>query len=132
MLIKNIISYEDFETYMKNYDHIFINISANWCKPCMEIKPLIEKFVAVINEKNVIYLKLNYDLYDYDESFHFYFGVKKIPYFGYIKNGKLINTFGSSDFTFVSKKIFEIITLIKSEENSIGMVKSEENSNVIS
>jgi thiol-disulfide isomerase/thioredoxin len=124
MLIKNIISYDDLLNYIKTYKHIFINISANWCKPCNEIKPLIEKFVSVINENNVIYLKLNHTVYDDDDSFNHFFGMKKIPYFGYIKDGELITSFVSGDFPFVSKKIYEYIAIIKSEENSEGNNKS--------
>jgi len=124
MLIKNIISYDDLLNYKKNYKHIFINISANWCKPCNEIKPLIEKFVSVINENNVIYLKLNHTVYDDDDSFNHFFGMNKIPYFGYIKNGELITSFVSGDFPFVSKKIYEYIAIIKSEEKSEGNNKS--------
>lgn len=116
MLIQNIISYEDLLNYIKNYNHIFINISANWCKPCNEIKPLIEKFVSVINENNVIYLKLNYAVYEEDDLFNKFFNMKKIPYFGYIKNGELISSFGSGDFSYVSKKIFDYISMIKLEE----------------
>ena len=118
MLIQNIISYDDFLNYTKNYKHIFINISANWCKPCNEIKPLIEKFVSVINENNAIYLKLNHSVYEEDDLFNSFFQMKKIPYFGYIKDGVLIYSFISGDFSFVSKKIFNTISSIKSEINN--------------
>ena len=119
MLIENITSYKNYLNYIKNYKYIFINISANWCKPCHEIKPLIEKFVSVINEPNVIYLKLNYAVYEEDDSFEILFKMKKIPYFGFIKEGKLVDSFVSGEFSFVSKKIFDHITSIKLEETNL-------------
>jgi len=119
MKIENITSYENFENYLKEYKYIFINISANWCKPCNEIKPSLEKFISVINENNIIYLKLNYSVYEEEYLFDSYFGMKKIPYFAFIKDGILKESFVSGDFSYVSKKIFDYITNIKSEDLKI-------------
>jgi thiol-disulfide isomerase/thioredoxin len=107
MLIQNILSYEDFESYLKRYKNIVVNISATWCKPCMQIKPQIEKFVSVIDNSQIIYLKLDNAIYDEFPEFNNYFNIKKIPYFALISEKKIIDSFISGDFIYVSKKIYE-------------------------
>lgn len=117
MLIKSIFSYDDFNNYLEKYKYIIVNIGAKWCKPCELIKPQIEKFVNVINEDNVIYLKLDNSIYEDNIKFHRFFNLKKIPYFILIKENNILESFVSGDFNFVSKKIFEYVTNIKNEEN---------------
>lgn len=112
MLIQNVISYEDFSNYMKNYKYVIVNISASWCKPCVAIKPRIEKFVSVIEESEYIYLKIDNSVYEEDPNFDIFFGLKKIPYFAFIKDNSMVDSFVNGDFDFVSKKI---ILFIKSE-----------------
>ena len=109
MLIQNVISYEDFSNYMKNYKYVIVNISAPWCKPCVAIKPKIEKFVSVIEESDYIYLKIDNSIYEEDPDFDNYFGLKKIPYFAFIKDNNMIDSFVNGDFDFVSHKIMLFI-----------------------
>jgi thiol-disulfide isomerase/thioredoxin len=116
MLIQNITSYEDFEIYLEKYKYIIVNISATWCKPCIALKPYIEKFVTVIDEIEFIYLKLDNNIYDTDNRFEIFFNLKKIPYFCMIQNKKIIDSFISSDFSFVSKKIYDSVTFKKNDD----------------
>jgi thiol-disulfide isomerase/thioredoxin len=109
MLIQNVISYEDFSNYMKNYKYVIVNISAPWCKPCVAIKPKIEKFVSVIDESDYIYLKIDNSIYDEDSDFDKFFGLKKIPYFAFIKDNLNVDSFVNGDFDFVSQKIMLFI-----------------------
>lgn len=120
MLIQNITSYEDFETYLQKYKYIIVNISATWCKPCIALKPHIEKFVSVIDEIEFIYLKLDNNIYDTDNRFEIFFKLKKIPYFSIIKNEKIIDSFVSSDFSIVSKNIYDIVASKKNEEKILN------------
>jgi len=120
MLIQNITSYEDFETYLQKYKYIIVNISALWCKPCIALKPHIEKFVTVIDEIDFIYLKLDNKIYETDHKFDVFFNLKKIPYFCIIQNEKIIDSFVSSDFSFVSKKIYDNISIKKDEEKKLN------------
>jgi thioredoxin-like negative regulator of GroEL len=110
MLIQNIISYDDFINYIQNYKCIIVNISAIWCKPCIALKPDIEKFISVIDEINIIYLKLDESIYGEDDRFQNFFGMSKIPYFAFIKDSKIIDKFVSGDFNIVSKRLFEHIS----------------------
>jgi thiol-disulfide isomerase/thioredoxin len=109
MLIQNVISYEDFSNYMKNYKYVIVNISAPWCKPCVAIKPKIEKFVSVIDESEYIYLKIDNSIYEEDPDFDNFFELKKIPYFAFIKDNLMIDSFVNGDFDFVSQKIMLFI-----------------------
>jgi thiol-disulfide isomerase/thioredoxin len=110
MLIKNVSSFNDFNNYLQNYKFIIVNISATWCKPCMSLKKILEDFINVIENKEFIYLKIEYHIYEEEiVLFQKYFDVKKIPYFTYIKNNEIIESFISSDFRFVSKKIFDYV-----------------------
>lgn len=115
MLIQNVVSYEDFNNYLGNYKCLIVNISAIWCKPCMAIKPQIEKFISVINESEIVYLKLDESVYSEDSRFETIFGMSKIPYFAFIKNSQVIDKFVSGDFNTVSKRLFEHISREKVE-----------------
>ena len=120
MLIKNIITYDDFINNLKKYNLVIVNISASWCRPCIALKPNIEKFLSVIDKENIIYLKLDHSIYEFDVRFETLFNVGKIPYFAFIKDGKLIDSFVSGDFDFVSKRLFENISKEKNIDNNIN------------
>lgn len=116
MLIQNVMSYENFENYLKEYKYVIVNISAIWCKPCIALKPHIEKFVNVIDDSEIIYLKIDNSIYEEESEFNNFFHLKKIPYFSLIKNGIMTESFVNGDFDFVSKKIFNFITSKKTED----------------
>jgi len=116
MLIQNIISFEQFKDYINNYKYIIVNIGATWCKPCIVIKPQIEKFISVIDEMDYIYLKIDNLIFDEDIEFQIFFKLDKIPYFGFIKNGTIIDNFVSGDFNIVSKRLFDKITYEREED----------------
>ena len=109
MLIQNVVSYEDFMNYTKNYKYVIVNISASWCKPCVAIKPKIEKFVSVIDESDYIYLKIDNSIYEEDSDFDNFFALKKIPYFSFIKDNLIVDSFVNGDFDYVSQKIMLFI-----------------------
>jgi thiol-disulfide isomerase/thioredoxin len=126
MHIKNIESYENFQEYLDKYEYIIVNISAVWCKPCLAIKPLMEKYINIINEDEFIYLKIDYSVYEIDDRFEQYFHMKKIPYFGMISKKELLQIIVSGDFGTVSKRIYDFIKLIKkSNVNILGDEKEE-------
>jgi thiol-disulfide isomerase/thioredoxin len=113
MHIKSINSYDDFQTEINSKQNIIVNISATWCKPCIALKPYLEKYIKVINENDFIYLKIDHSIYETDDRFDMYFKMKKIPYFIFIENKKIKDSIISGDFTIVSKKIFNYIKNIK-------------------
>lgn len=113
MQIINISSWENFEEYLNKYENIIVNITATWCKPCISIKPLIKKFLNVIEEPNFIYLIIEHSIYETDDNFDIFFKMKKIPYFIFIKNKYIEQSLVSGDFPIVSKKIFDFVRLNK-------------------
>jgi thiol-disulfide isomerase/thioredoxin len=117
MKISVIDSYENFEEYLNKFQYLIINISASWCKPCMMIKPLMEKYIQVINEEEFIYLKIDNSVYEMDDRFHNMFHMKKIPYFGMISNKELKEFIVSGDFGEVSKKIYNFIKINKNVDD---------------
>jgi len=116
MLIQNIISFEQFKEYTDKYKYIIVNISASWCKPCISIKPQIEKFISVIDEMDYIYLKIDNSIFDENIEFENFFHLDKIPYFAFIKNGTITDNFVSGDFNIVSKRLFDKITNERNED----------------
>jgi thiol-disulfide isomerase/thioredoxin len=113
MQIISINSWKEFEQYLNEYENIIVNITASWCKPCMTIKPLIHKFINVIEEQKFIYLIIDHNVYETDNDFDNFFKMKKIPYFIFIKNKKIEESFVCGDFSIVSKKMFDFISTNK-------------------
>jgi thiol-disulfide isomerase/thioredoxin len=109
MLSKIISSFDDFYNYLETYNNIIINVGASWCKPCNSLKPMIDKYISVI-DTDCIYLKLDYSIHESDHRFDEYFTINKIPLFLFIKNKKIINSFVSSDFIYVSSNMYNFIT----------------------
>jgi len=118
MQIIIVSSWKVFEEYLNKYDNIIVNITASWCKPCKEIKPLIEKFISVIEEDNLIYLIIDHSTYETDDNFDSFLKMKKIPYFIFIKNKKIEDSLVSGNFPIVSKKIFEFVKINKNSDFS--------------
>lgn len=124
MIVANLKSYDQLIEYIDKYKKIIINISAPWCKPCLAIKPQIEKFVSVIDIPEIIYLKIDYESYQEDNNLESIFNVKKIPYFAFLENNMVKDSFVSGDFSFVSKKIFNYV---HNPENKINNANESNN-----
>jgi len=117
MLIINISSYEEFNHYINKYKYVIVNISAVWCKPCTHIKPRIEQFFSVIDDLEYIYLRMDYSIYEEDREFENLFHLDKIPFFAFIRNKVVIDSFVSGDFNIVSKRLFD--NIIKEREEYV-------------
>ena len=117
MQIIIVSSWEEFEEYLNKYENVIVNISASWCKPCIAIKPLIKKFISVIEDHNSIYLVIDHTVYETNDNFDIFFKMKKIPYFIFIKNKNIEEALVCGDFSIVSKKIFDFIS--RNKNNSL-------------
>ena len=117
MQIIIVSSWKDFEEYLNKYENVIVNIGASWCKPCIAIKPLIKKFINVIEDHNSIYLTIDHTVYETDDNFDIFFRMKKIPYFIFIKNKNIEEALVCGDFSIVSKKIFDFVS--KNKNNSL-------------
>ena len=107
MKIINIENFNNFKEIFEdnNNDYVIINIGASWCKPCNDIKNNLNEFIEKIDKENTIFLKIDYDLIEEDDSFIEYIDVKKIPYFYIFKDKNLIKEFQTSDMKIIEKNI---------------------------
>lgn len=64
---------------------IFIDFHALWCGPCKMVNPLIEEVSDKYSEEFEFY-KVNVDD---NEKLAFDFGVKNIPFFAIVEDGKI-------------------------------------------
>ncbi len=108
-----IINYDELIKYL-NYDYVIINISASWCKPCLEIKPKINNLLNEFKQDNFIYLELDYHDYEQDEQFHF-IDCNKLPHFTFMKNNKHDETIESSNFDLLANKIYSFFNIINDD-----------------
>ena len=107
MKVIEINTYQEYIKFINDNNHIILNVSAKWCKPCMTIKNEIDEYMknVNINIKNFIFGKIDFDIIYEDDEFNNYLTIKKIPYFCIIKNKNIENEI-------VSHKIKEIFDFI--------------------
>lgn len=130
MLIKNITSYAEYLNYESQYKFIIVYITADACQPCKIIKPKVNNFISVINKDDIIFLVLKNTVYEKNfEEFDKIFEIEAVPHFAFIENKHLLDSFVSSDFLFISMKIYNFIKLI--ENHSIVPKEGSENNDTI-
>ena len=63
---------EDFKELLQNLGNkiIIIKFSADWCKPCKKIKPIVEEWFSKLNETFIIFE------IDIDETMELYYALK--------------------------------------------------------
>lgn len=63
---------EDFKELLQNLENkiIIIKFSADWCKPCKKIKPIVEEWFSKLNETFIIFE------IDIDETMELYYALK--------------------------------------------------------
>ena len=76
---------EDFENLKKEFSTIIIQFSASWCGPCKRITPIIQNYLAPIENDSIVYLYCDIDIHD---SLAEEFSVNSIPCFSIVKNKK--------------------------------------------
>ena len=113
---------EKYTSILNNHDFIILHISASWCKPCAFIKDELYNFIENYEkeEKEYIFLNLDFNVIDEDSSFEDYLLTKKIPYFACIQYKKIINDYHSSNIeeikNFVYLNIKETTNFIYQED----------------
>ena len=118
MKVIEINTYQEYIKFINDNNHIILNVSAKWCKPCMTIKNEIDEYMknVNINIKNFIFGKIDFDIIYEDEEFNNYLIIKKIPYFCIIKNKNI-------ESEIVSSKMNEIIEFIDNNIDNIDNFK---------
>ncbi len=81
MITKDIENYDDLIKTVNENSVSIILIIADWCKPCHELKPIIEDYIYKLDYKNIIYLRLNYDIFKTDDRFKEKMLIEGLPSF---------------------------------------------------
>ena len=105
MKVIEINTFQEYINFINDNNHIILNVSAKWCKPCMTIKNELDIYMKNLITTNYVFGKIDFDIINEDDEFNNYLTIKKIPYFCTIKNKNIENEI-------VSSKIQEIITFI--------------------
>lgn len=94
-------SIEDFKHYSNIYYVCFCYLSAEWCKPCQELKPKLDEYVLNLNYKNCCYLKIDFDKFNEDDNFKIFFEKKFIPQFVLYHVGEVSKPIIPMDMRFI-------------------------------
>ena len=113
MKILNINNFNDFKNILENNNNFILNVSATWCKPCQNIKNDLENFISNLNSLT-LFIKLDYDIIEQDDSFNEYFTIDKVPTFIIFENSLPKSNIISSDLNLIK----EFIQNNLSENNS--------------
>lgn len=81
MIIKEVENYDDFYKTINEYSVSIILVLADWCKPCQELKPIIEDYISKLECKNLVYIRLNYDIFKNDDRFVSRMKIEGLPSF---------------------------------------------------
>ena len=69
MKVIEINSFQEYISFINDNIHIILNVSATWCKPCMNIKNEIDKYIKNVNITNYVFGKINFDIINENEEF---------------------------------------------------------------
>ena len=118
MKILNINNFNNFKKILNNNNKFILNVSATWCKPCQNIKNDLEIFVSNFNS-DILFIKLDYDIIEEDDSFSEYFTIDKVPTFIIFENSSSKSNIISSDLNlikaFINNNISENTSFIIDE-----------------
>ena len=79
---------DNFDTEVVNSDvPLLIDFYADWCGPCKMMGPIVEELAGEYDGK----IKVGKVNVDEQPELAQRFGVRSIPYFAFIKNGKIVD-----------------------------------------
>ncbi|QES89270.1 thioredoxin family protein [Rhizosphaericola mali] len=77
---------EDLDTLVQNHSRVLVEFGANWCMPCLQMKPRMHKVVKEYQDK--LYIK-NINV-DHAETLTKSLNIQMIPVLLLFENGKLL------------------------------------------
>ncbi len=97
----------NFESEVLNSDKaVFIDFYADWCMPCKMMGPVVEKLAEEYDGK----VKVGKINVDEQPELAGQFGVRSIPFFAIIKDGKLVDSaLGAMPKDALDKKIKKVL-----------------------
>lgn len=101
---------DEFDIFLNDYKHIIIQVHAQWCKPCKNISQELDSFIQNIKcDNSFIFLKCDYDLISEFELFIEEYQIEKIPYFIFIENGVMKDSYQGTNLPILFNKINDFI-----------------------
>jgi thioredoxin 1 len=91
-IVKNMNSLNQL---LKTYKHIILIISADWCKPCRKLKPLIEnRLLNIQNNTGILYMNFsNKDILPFFRKYR----IQSIPTIAKLTDGQIVDVIVGSD-----------------------------------
>lgn len=100
-------SVEDFDSQVKKADNklVVVEFFATWCAPCN----YISKYLEIYNRKyagKIVVLKVDVD--QFEELALIKYGVKSMPTFVFLKNGKVAQKFSGANASRIERTIIQM------------------------
>jgi thioredoxin 1 len=80
---------EHLEQILSENSAVVMDFYADWCGPCKQLMPTLEKVSEDEKYKDVVFCKINVDQ---NEDLSKSYGIKSIPTIKYIKKGEVVKT----------------------------------------
>ncbi len=101
---------DELDVFMTEHKYIIMNISAAWCKPCKKIAEPMELFIRDLAcSSDFVFLKADYDLISDNTTFMEEYKVNKIPYFVFIENGVMKESYIGADMEVLTGMISSFV-----------------------
>jgi hypothetical protein len=97
----------EFKGFMEKRKKMVVKVSAVWCQPCIKIGKEIQKFFNFYHLKNCEFIELDFDKMEEEEEYQQFFQTTKVPTFYFIEEGKIKESFTTSDIQLWKKKVDE-------------------------
>lgn len=98
---------EHLEQILSENSAVVMDFYADWCGPCKQLIPILEKIIEDEKYKDVVFCKINVDQ---NEELSRSYGVRSIPTLKYIKKGEVIKTtLGVQPIKLITESISEIM-----------------------
>ena len=120
-MIKTFEHPDELDIYMNDHKYIIIQVSADWCKPCKSISPIVQQYIEGIKcEDTFLFLKCDYDIISEFGDFLETYQVEKIPYFIFLEYGVMKHSFKGANFEQIHDLISDFVT-----RNSSNMINDD-------
>ncbi len=97
--------WDEFEKRLVSRKKMVVKVSASWCKPCIKIGGEIQRFFGFYHLRDSEFIELDFDEMEKEEKFQEFFQTTKVPTFYFIEEGKIKESFTTSDIHIWKKKV---------------------------
>ncbi len=110
MIQKSFDHLDELDIFMNDHKFIIIQVSADWCKPCKTITPLVNEYIQKLEcDKTFLFLKCDFDTMNECESFMETYHIQKIPHFIFIEYGVMTKSYTGANMDILQKEISDFV-----------------------